>query len=152
MRMRTVRTLIVAGTLALAWSTSPVTLAAVHASPTAPAFGASVHIFNPGMDQAAIQAQLNEIAVAQVHNEFGIRRDAVLFEPGTYGSSTNPLIFQVGYYTTVAGLGQSPGIVVINGEIEVLKNACSGTGPHSRCVGLNNVWRSLSRLTRNVLK
>src|SRR5438477_7445132 len=152
MRMRTVRTLIVAGTLALAWSTSPVTLAAVHASPTAPAFGASVHIFNPGMDQAAIQAQLNEIAVAQVHNEFGTRRDAVLFEPGTYGSSTNPLIFQVGYYTSVAGLGQSPGNVVINGEIEVFNSVCSGTGTNFGCFALNNFWRSLSNLTIKVTK
>ena len=152
MRMRTVRTLIVAGTLALAWSTSPVTLAAVHASPTAPAFGASVHIFNPGMDQAAIQAQLNDIAVAQVHNEFGTRRDAVLFEPGTYGSSTNPLIFQVGYYTSVAGLGQSPGNVVINGEIEVFNSVCSGTGINFGCFALNNFWRSLSNLTINVTK
>ena len=152
MRMRTVRTLIVAGTLALAWSTSPVTLAAVHASPTAPAFGASVHIFNPGMDQAAIQAQLNDIAVAQVHNEFGTRRDAVLFEPGTYGSSTNPLIFQVGYYTSVAGLGQSPGNVVINGEIEVFNSVCSGTGTNFGCFALNNFWRSLSNLTINVTK
>ena len=150
MRMRTVRTLIVAGTLALAWSTSPVTLAAVHALPTAPAFGASVHIFNPGMDQAAIQAQLNDIAVAQVHNEFGTRRDAVLFEPGTYGSSTNPLIFQVGYYTSVAGLGQSPGNVVINGEIEVFNSVCSGTGTNFGCFALNNFWRSLSNLTINV--
>src|SRR5256885_12737411 len=145
MRMRTVRTLIVAGTLALAWSTSPVTLAAVHASPTAPAFGASVHIFNPGMDQAAIQAQLNDIAVAQVHNEFGNRRDAVLFEPGPYGSSAHPLVFQIGYYTSVAGLGVSPDDVHIKGAIEV-PNQCNANG----CFALTNFWRSLSNLTIDV--
>src|SRR5579875_451196 len=38
----------------------------------------------------------------------GTQRYALLFEPGTYGSSTDPLNFQVGYYTTVAGLGLSP--------------------------------------------
>ena len=29
----------------------------------------------------------------------------VFFEPGTYGSAADPLVFQVGYYTQVAGLG-----------------------------------------------
>jgi hypothetical protein len=144
MRLRTVRTLIVAGTLALAWSTSPATLAAVHASPTVPAFGASVHIFSAGMDQATIQAQLNEVAVAQVNNEFGPRRDAVLFEPGTYGSKEHPLIFQVGYYTSVAGLGLSPGDVVINGAVDVFNHCTPGS-----CIALDNFWRSLSNLTIN---
>jgi hypothetical protein len=32
----------------------------------------------------------------------------LLFMPGTYGSATDPLNFQVGYYTEVAGLGSSP--------------------------------------------
>jgi len=97
------------------------------------------------MDQATIQSQLNAIAVAQVDNEFGPRRDAVLFEPGTYGSKTNPLIFQVGYYTSVAGLGLSPGDVVINGAIDVFNHCTPGS-----CIALTNFWRSLSNLTINV--
>ncbi len=125
---------------------------AAAATPSTPQFGSSVHIFSPAMDQATIQAELNEISGVQVHNEFGSRRDAVLFEPGTYGSSTNPLSFQVGYYTTVAGLGQSPGDVVINGEIEVLNSVCSGTGKNFGCIGLTNFWRSLSNLTLNVTR
>ena len=118
---------------------------AVAGAPAAPSFGANVHIFNPGMDQATIQSQLNAIAVAQVDNEFGPRRDAVLFEPGTYGSKTNPLIFQVGYYTSVAGLGLSPGDVVINGAIDVFNHCTPGS-----CIALTNFWRSLSNLTINV--
>ena len=59
-------------------------------APAAPNFGSNVHIFNPGMDQGAIQAALNAISTAQVHNEFGSRRDAILFEPGTYGSADKP--------------------------------------------------------------
>ncbi len=125
---------------------------AAAATPSTPQFGSSVHIFSPAMDQATIQAELNKISGVQVHNEFGSRRDAVLFEPGTYGSSTNPLSFQVGYYTTVAGLGQSPGDVVINGEIEVLNSVCSGTGKGFGCIGLTNFWRSLSNLTLNVTR
>ena len=144
MRLRTLRALILAGALALAWSSSPATLAVVHASPTAPGFGASVHIFNAGMDQATIQAQLNAVAIAQVDNEFGPRRDAVLFEPGIYGSKEHPLIFQVGYYTSVAGLGLSPGDVVINGAIDVFNHCTPGS-----CIALDNFWRSLSNLTIN---
>ena len=38
----------------------------------------------------------------------------------------------------MAGLGQSPGDVVINGEIEVLNSKCAGTGPDFGCIGLTN--------------
>jgi hypothetical protein len=100
------------------------------------------------MDQAAIQAQLNDIASAEVNNELGSRRDAVLFEPGTYGSSSHPLNFQVGYYTSVAGLGLSPNDVVINGSIDVF-NRCLGAN-NSNCLALVNFWRSMSNLTLNV--
>src|SRR2546425_6523755 len=96
MRKRIIRVLVVAGALALPLSTSTTALADT-STPGAPDFGTSVHIFNPGLDQATIQAQLNDIASAQVNNEFGSRRDAILFEPGTYGSSSHPLNFQVGY-------------------------------------------------------
>ncbi len=111
----------------------------------APSFGTNVHIFSPSMDQSAIQGELNSIAIAQVHNEFGTRRDAVLFEPGTYGSNANPLVFQVGYYTSVAGLGLSPDDVHIVGAVEV-PNQCNSDG----CFALTNFWRSLSNLTIDV--
>jgi hypothetical protein len=142
------RAVCVVGAIIAALAATP----AVADAPAAPSFGSSVHIFNPGMDQGSIQAALNEISAAQVHNEFGSRRDAILFEPGTYGSADNPLIFQVGYYTSVAGLGQSPGDVVINGEIEVFNSVCSGTGTNFGCFALNNFWRSLSNLTINVTR
>src|SRR6267378_3927546 len=82
-------------------------------SPGQPNFGPNVHVFTPAMSQSAIQATVDAIAAQQVPNQFGTQRYALLFEPGTYGSSTNPLNFQVGYYTAVAGLGLSPGDVVI---------------------------------------
>jgi len=148
--MRTIRALVVAGALVLAWSTSTTALADDPETSAAPDFGPSVHIFNPDMDQAAIQAQLNEVAAAQVNNEFGPRRDAVLFEPGTYGTKSNPLNFQIGYYTAVAGLGLSPNDVVINGSIDVY-NRCLGAN-NTNCVALVNFWRSLSNLTINVMK
>ena len=74
------------------------------------AFGPNVCVFNDTMRQDSIQSTLNSIASQQVSNQFGTQRYAILFEPGTYGSTTDPLIFPVGYYTTVAGLGRSPGV------------------------------------------
>ena len=114
-------------------------------STTGGQFGANVFVFNPSMTQDSIQSTLDSIASQQVSNQFGTQRYAVFFEPGTYGSSADPLIFQVGYYTTVAGLGRSPGDVTINGQINVY-NQCFGTN----CIALDNFWRSLSNLTINV--
>ncbi len=145
MTVRGLRALLVAGMLAAAGSVTTTALTASSAPPSAPDFGPNVHIFSPSMDQATIQAELNAISAAQVGNQFGPRRDAILFEPGTYGSAAAPLNFQVGYYTSVAGLGQSPGDVVINGSVYV-RNQCDAGG----CTALDNFWRSLSNLTINV--
>jgi hypothetical protein len=121
---------------------------AAAATPGEPDFGPNVVIFDPSMPVSQIQATVDAIAGQQVPNQFGPQRYALLFKPGTYGSATNPLNFQVGYYTDVAGLGASPGDVVINGSIYV-RNQCAGTTPDF-CVALNNFWRSLSNLTINV--
>jgi hypothetical protein len=111
-----------------------------------PYFGPNIYIFNPSMPQSEIQATVDTIAKQQVTNQFGTQRYALLFAPGTYGSSKRPLNFQVGYYTTVAGLGLSPNDVVINGSIDVY-NQCFGP---KNCTALENFWRSLSNLTINV--
>src|SRR5690242_20406708 len=116
------------------------------AVPAKPDFGPNVVIFNPSTPQSEIQAAVNAVASQQVPNQFGPQRYALLFEPGTYGSAANPLNFQVGYYTAVAGLGQSPSDVVINGSVFV-RNQCFGP---NNCTALVNFWRSLSNLTINV--
>src|SRR5215468_626359 len=124
--------------------------AAAHAAQSASSsqtnFGPNVYIFNPTMPQSEIQAKVDAIANQQVSNQFGTQRYALLFEPGTYGSSSSPLNFQVGYYTAVAGLGLSPNDVVINGSVYV-RNQCFGAND---CTALVNFWRSLSNLTINV--
>src|SRR5207302_4044925 len=91
-------------------------------------FGPNVYIFNPGMSQSEIQATVDTVANQQVSNQFGTQRYALLFEPGTYGSTTNPLNFQIGYYTAVAGLGLSPNDVLIHRSAYV----------HNQCVGPHN--------------
>jgi hypothetical protein len=113
-----------------------------------PDFGPNVLIFTPDMPQSEIQAKVDAVAAQQVSNQFGPQRYALLFAPGTYGSSTSPLTFQVGYYTSVAGLGLSPGDVTINGAINV-NNQCFSAG---NCIALDNFWRSLSNLTINFVK
>ena len=115
------------------------------ASSGAPVFGSNVLILNPSMPQSQVQATLDSVSSQQVNNQFGTQRYALLFKPGTYGSAANPLVFQVGYYTSVAGLGLSPNDVVINGAI-VSFNQCFGA-----CTGLNNFWRSMSNLTLNIV-
>jgi hypothetical protein len=120
-------------------------LASPAASPGQPDFGPNVYIFSPSMPQSQIQATVDSIASQQVGNQFGTQRYALLFEPGTYGSAADPLIFQVGYYTAVAGLGALPGDVVINGAVDVYNQCSSGS-----CTALDNFWRSLSNLTINV--
>src|SRR4051812_44732762 len=107
--------------------------------------GPNVKIFDPTMSTAEIQATVDAIAAEQVSNQFGTQRYALLFKPGTYGSASQPLIFQVGYYTEVAGLGATPGDVTINGAIDV-HNQCDASG----CTALNNFWRSMSNLTIHI--
>ena len=119
------------------------------ASPGQPDFGPNVYVFSPSMPQSRIQATVNSIASQQAGEQFGTQRYALLFEPGTYGSAADPLFLQVGYYTSVAGLGPSPGNVVINGAVDSFNQCVPPTGTTSNCTALDNFWRSLSNLTIN---
>jgi hypothetical protein len=133
---------LVAGLLALAGLAAFGPGLAAAAAP----FGPNVVVISPSMPQSTVQATLDRISTQQVptSSQFGTQRYTVFFEPGTYGSTADPLDFQVGYYTQVAGLGRAPGDVVINGAINVF-NQCSPS-----CDGTDNFWRSLSNLTLNV--
>ncbi|HUA70297.1 MAG TPA: coagulation factor 5/8 type domain-containing protein [Solirubrobacteraceae bacterium] len=143
----------VAGAVALAvgvvgFTAGGASASVAHHDP-APNLGPNVIVLSPDMPQATIQSTLDTIATQQVPNQFGTQRYAILFEPGTYGSGSDPLVFQIGYYTQVAGLGAEPGDVTINGAIDVFNDQCS-TAPKTTCDGLVNFWRSLSNLTLNV--
>lgn len=120
--------------------------ASARPAPTSvPDLGPNVHVFDPTMSQDSIQATVDAVAAQQVPNQFGTERVALLFKPGVYGSADHPLNFQVGYYTEVAGLGQNPGDVVVNGSIYVRNQCTDGS-----CIALDNFWRSMSNLTINV--
>jgi len=103
------------------------------------------------MPQSRIQATVDSIARRQAGNQFGDQRYALLFEPGTYGSAAHPMFLQVGYYTSVAGLGASPGDVVINGAVDSFNVCLRPAQPGAvNCTALDNFWRSLSNLTINL--
>jgi hypothetical protein len=116
----------------------------------ATSFGPNVCVFSDTMSQATIQTDLDNIASQQVPvaSQFSSQRYAIFFLPGSYGSAADPLVFQVGYYTEVAGLGSLPQDTVVNGAIDVFNNLC--TAGTSDCNSDDNFWRSLSNLDLNV--
>ena len=99
-----------------------------------PDFGPNVLVFDPSMPTSQIQASVDAIAAQQVDSEMSTQRFTLLFKPGVYGSVAQPLTFQVGYYTEVAGLGAAPGDVVINGHVDVYNRCLTA----SNCIALVN--------------
>jgi hypothetical protein len=97
-------------------------------------FGSNVLIFDPSMGDAAIQAQVDAVFAVQQSNQFGTERYALAFKPGTYTVDVN-----VGFYTHVLGLGDSPDDVVINGHVTVDAQWLDGNGTQ-------NFWRAAENL------
>jgi hypothetical protein len=99
-----------------------------------PDFGPNVTVFDPSMPAETIQNAVDAISQTQVPTsaQFNTVRHAFLFEPGAYTVDV-----QVGYYTTVAGLGLSPDDVTINGIVHS-EGASNST--------LINFWRSAENM------
>ena len=95
-------------------------------------FGPNVYVFDPTMPAADIQAKATSIFTQMESNQFGTERYALLFKPGAYN-----VTFNVGFYTHVAGLGQNPDDVQINGGVNV--NAQWMPAANATC----NFWRTL---------
>ncbi|XVS67595.1 chitobiase/beta-hexosaminidase C-terminal domain-containing protein [Actinosynnema sp. CA-299493] len=107
-----------------------------------PDFGPNTRIFDPSMPATTIQAQLDADFAAQkdtITAQMAGRRVAHLFKPGSYRVHDD-----VGYYTSVAGLGQNPGDVVINGDITV-----DAFNESDKGVALQNFWRSAENMAVN---
>jgi hypothetical protein len=111
-------------------------------SPTGPtlpgggSLGANVIVFSPSMSTASIQSQADAIFSQQESNQFGTQRYVLAFQPGTY----NGLNIQVGFYTSVLGLGQNPDDVRINGDITVDAGWFGGNATQ-------NFWRSVENIS-----
>ncbi|MFE9503622.1 coagulation factor 5/8 type domain-containing protein [Streptomyces anthocyanicus] len=95
--------------------------------------GPNVIVFDPST--ANIQGRLDEIFKQQESAQFGTGRYALLFKPGTY----NGLNAQLGFYTSIAGLGLSPDDTTINGDVTVDAGWFDGNATQ-------NFWRSAENL------
>ncbi len=96
--------------------------------------GPNVLVFDPAMGDAAIQARLDQVFAQQETNQFGTQRYALLFKPGSYNVNAN-----VGFYTSVSGLAQSPyGVTVSNVIVDAQWFGGNAT---------QNFWRSVENLT-----
>ncbi|MGW2240145.1 coagulation factor 5/8 type domain-containing protein [Streptomyces sp. NPDC001759] len=95
--------------------------------------GPNVLVFDPSTP--GIQARLDEVFRQQESAQFGTGRYALLFKPGTY----HGLNAQLGFYTSIAGLGLSPDDTTINGDVTVDAGWFGGNATQ-------NFWRSAENL------
>ncbi|MGX1881736.1 discoidin domain-containing protein [Streptomyces sp. NPDC055287] len=98
--------------------------------------GPNVHIFDPST--SGIQAKLDEVFKQQESAQFGNGRHAFFFKPGTY----NNLNAQIGFYTSISGLGLKPDDTTINGDVTVDAGWFNGNATQ-------NFWRSAENLALN---
>jgi hypothetical protein len=124
-------------------STSPTPTASASPTPTGSpvtgggSLGPNVLVFDPSMSAASIQSQLDSVFSQQETNQFGTQRYAELFKPGSYSVNAN-----IGFYTSIAGLGQNPDDVTINGGVTVDAGWFNGNATQ-------NFWRSAENLSVN---
>ncbi|KOU71461.1 MULTISPECIES: discoidin domain-containing protein [unclassified Streptomyces] len=98
--------------------------------------GPNVIVFDPSTP--GIQARLNQVFQQQESAQFGSGRYQFLFKPGTY----NGLNAQIGFYTSISGLGLSPDDTTINGDVTVDAGWFNGNATQ-------NFWRSAENLALN---
>ncbi|MET9464642.1 discoidin domain-containing protein [Streptomyces sp. NPDC006544] len=98
--------------------------------------GPNVIVFDPSTPN--IQAKLDQVFAQQESAQFGSGRYQFLFKPGTY----NGLNAQIGFYTSISGLGLNPDDTTINGDVTVDAGWFGGNATQ-------NFWRSAENLALN---
>ncbi|WP_413252817.1 coagulation factor 5/8 type domain-containing protein [Streptomyces brevispora] len=98
--------------------------------------GPNVMVFDPSMPD--IQAKVDEVFKQQESAQFGTGRYALMFKPGTY----NNINAQIGFYTSIAGLGLNPDDTTFNGDVTVDAGWFDGNATQ-------NFWRSAENLALN---
>lgn len=101
-------------------------------------FGENVFVFSPEDDAKTVQDKIDEIYSKQESNQFGKERYSILFMPGEYDSSIN---INVGYYTTVSGLGLKPT------ETNIQKLWCNADWMYHNATC--NFWRGVENFSVN---
>ncbi|WP_424216577.1 discoidin domain-containing protein (plasmid) [Streptomyces sp. BI20] len=96
--------------------------------------GPNVTVFDPSTPN--IQAKLDQVFQQQESAQFGTGRHQFLFKPGTY----NGLNAQIGFYTSISGLGLNPDDTHINGDVTVDAGWFGGNATQ-------NFWRSAENLS-----
>jgi hypothetical protein len=105
-----------------------------------PNFGPNVQIFDTTTPTSTVQGALDAAFNSQKLSptaQFGTQRYAFLFKPGSYAVNAN-----LGFYTSLAGLGQNPDNVTINGSV----NVDSGWNYGDTSNATQNFWRSAENL------
>jgi hypothetical protein len=97
--------------------------------------GSNVVVFDPSMSSASVQSRLDSVFSTQETNQFGTQRYALLFKPGSYNVNAN-----IGFYTSIMGLGRNPDDVTINGAVTVDAGWFGGNATQ-------NFWRSAENLS-----
>ncbi|WP_327380316.1 discoidin domain-containing protein [Streptomyces sp. NBC_01212] len=98
--------------------------------------GPNVLVFDPSTPN--IQGKVDEIFKKQESAQFGSDRYALMFKPGTY----NNINAQIGFYTSIAGLGLKPDDTTFNGDVTVDAGWFNGNATQ-------NFWRSAENLALN---
>ncbi|MFJ9057982.1 discoidin domain-containing protein [Streptomyces sp. NPDC102409] len=98
--------------------------------------GPNVLVFDPSTPN--IQAKVDTIFKQQESAQFGTGRYALMFKPGTY----NNINAQIGFYTSIAGLGLKPDDTTFNGDVTVDAGWFNGNATQ-------NFWRSAENLALN---
>ena len=123
------------------------TLSSGTSSPTLPTsntpnFGPNVQIFDPSIPAATIQAAITNAFQSELLSstaQFGTQRFVFLFKPGTYGT----LFANLGFYTSIAGLGLNPDDVSFpTGDM----NVDSGWNLGDTANATQNFWRSAENM------
>lgn len=96
--------------------------------------GPNVKIFDPSMPSSDIQNTVDSVFSKMETNQFGNERYAFLFKPGSYNVNVN-----VGFFTSVLGLGKTPDAVNITGAVRC---EADWMGGNATC----NFWRSVENV------
>lgn len=117
-------------------------------------FGKNVIIYSPTDDPQKIYNNIDGIGAKMRHEQFDPDRNAFFFKPGDYRKV--PTI-QVGYYTSIAGLGKLPTDVktynfIVPGAMDDypahdLTKVPWGDSGNPGSISTNNFWRSIENLS-----
>ncbi|MFE7235556.1 discoidin domain-containing protein [Streptomyces sp. NPDC002405] len=98
--------------------------------------GPNVIVVDPSTPN--LQQKFDQVFAQQESNQFGSGRYQFLLKPGTY----NGINAQIGFYTSISGLGLNPDDTRINGDITVDAGWFNGNATQ-------NFWRSAENLAIN---